>query len=73
MVDTEPFYGKFSGMGFLLHYSALMPATLFFELSVQAAAESIKEHWECDPLYIREGGTMRVTPFLEAAIGTYNS
>lgn len=36
---------------------------------LQAAADAIREQWQCEPLYIREGGTMRVTPFLEETIG----
>lgn len=35
----------------------------------QAAARAIKKHWGRPPIFVREGGTVRVTTFLEKALG----
>lgn len=35
----------------------------------QAAAAAIEEHWGRPPIFVREGGTVRVTTFLERTLG----
>ncbi|CAI5952770.1 unnamed protein product [Closterium sp. NIES-64] len=41
------------------------PSCSFYQL----AEKCIQSHWDMPPMYIREGGTMPVVPFLEAALG----
>ncbi len=36
-----------------------------FNSSYQAAARAIEKHWDVKPNFVCEGGTLRVTPFLE--------
>ena len=36
-----------------------------FSDSYQAAARAIEKHWGVKPIFVCEGGTLRVTPFLE--------
>lgn len=35
---------------------------------LQAAAQAIEKHWGRPPVYVREGGTVRVTTFLERTL-----
>ncbi|CAI7838033.1 unnamed protein product, partial [Closterium sp. NIES-54] len=41
------------------------PSCSFYQL----AEKCIQQHWDMPPMYIREGGTMPVVPFLESALG----
>ncbi|GJP84513.1 hypothetical protein CLOP_g14576 [Closterium sp. NIES-67] len=41
------------------------PSCSFYQL----AEKCIRRHWDLPPMYIREGGTMPVVPFLESALG----
>lgn len=34
----------------------------------QAAARAVERHWGCAPIFVREGGTVRVTTFLEKTL-----
>ncbi len=34
----------------------------------QAAARAIEREWGCAPIFVREGGTVRVTTFLEKTL-----
>lgn len=64
---NAPHY-KVRAVGCRLPFLATVTALLGSSLAAQAAARAIAKEWGRPPIFVREGGTVRVTTFLEKTL-----